>query len=115
MSNLVQKSQHGTPVFIIPKNKGTVRFITDYHRLNHQLVRKPHTLPIIGEIMKKLCGGGCGGTPLVNDHGDGGIKQEGAGEGGQAPGRPLLRGRRHACVVRPPVAAVGIHAARGAI
>ena len=28
--------------------------------------------------------------------------------GGQASGRPLLRGRRHGSVVRPPLAAMGI-------
>ena len=39
---LVQKSQYGTPVFIIPKKEGNVRFIKDYHRLNHKLVRKPY-------------------------------------------------------------------------
>ena len=32
-----QKSQYSTPIFIIPKKEGTVRFITDYH---HQLNKK---------------------------------------------------------------------------
>ena len=32
----------------------------------------------------------------------------GAGEGGQAPDRPLLLGRRHGSVVRPPLATVGV-------
>ena len=31
---LVQQSQYDTPVFIIPKKEETVRFITDYCRLN---------------------------------------------------------------------------------
>ena len=31
---LVQQSQYGTPVFIIPKKEGITRFITDYSRLN---------------------------------------------------------------------------------
>ena len=35
--------------------------------------------------------------------------QGGAGEGGQAPGRPLLCGRRHGSVVRPPLATVGVY------
>ena len=42
--------------FIIPKKEGTLMFITDYLRLNHQLVRKPHPLTIIGKIMKQLQG-----------------------------------------------------------
>ena len=40
-----QQSQYGTPVFIIPNKEGTVRFITDYRRLNQQLVRKPYPSP----------------------------------------------------------------------
>ena len=47
----VQQSQRGTTVFIIPKKEGTVKFITDYHSINHKLVRKPYTLPIIFETM----------------------------------------------------------------
>ena len=52
----VKKSQYGTPVFIIPKKEGTLRFITDYRRLNQQLVRKPYPLPIIGDTMRQLEG-----------------------------------------------------------
>ena len=50
----VQQSQYGTPVFIIPKKGGTVRFILDYCRLNQQLVRKPYPLPRIVETIQKL-------------------------------------------------------------
>ena len=35
----VQQIQYGTPVFIFPKKEGTLRFITDYFRLNQKLVR----------------------------------------------------------------------------
>ena len=35
---LVQQSQYGTPVFIIPEKEGTGIFITDYRRLNQELV-----------------------------------------------------------------------------
>ena len=52
----VQQSQYGTPVFIIPKQEGTVRFITDYRSLNQQLVRKPYPLPRIGDNMQQLEG-----------------------------------------------------------
>ena len=50
----VQHSKYDTPVFIIPKKEGTVRFITDYHRLNQQLVRKLYLLPRISETMQQL-------------------------------------------------------------
>ena len=52
----VQQSQYGTPVFIIPKKEGTVRFITNYHRINHQWVRKTYPLPRIYETMQQLEG-----------------------------------------------------------
>ena len=52
----VQQSQYGTPLFIIPKKEGTVRFIMDYHRLNQKLVRKPYPLPRIGKTVQKLEG-----------------------------------------------------------
>ena len=51
---LVQQSQYGTPVFIIPKKEGTVRVIIHYCRLNQNLARKPYLIPIIGEIMQQL-------------------------------------------------------------
>ena len=52
--NLVQQSQYSPPIFIIPKKEETVRFIIDYRRLNHQLVRNPYPLPRIGETMQQL-------------------------------------------------------------
>ena len=56
MLNLEQQSQYSTPVFIIPNKEGNGRFVTDYLRLNHKLVRNPYTLPIIGDTMQKLEG-----------------------------------------------------------
>ena len=50
----VHKSQYSPTVFIIPNKEGTVRFITDYCRLNQELVRKPYPLPRIGDNMQKL-------------------------------------------------------------
>ena len=50
----LQNFQYGTPVFIITKKEGTVRFITDNFRLNHELVRKPYALPIIDKTMQNL-------------------------------------------------------------
>ena len=54
MLTLVKQSQCGTPVFIIPDKEGTVKFITEYLRLNHKFVRKTYPLPRIGEIIQKL-------------------------------------------------------------
>ena len=54
MLNTVQQSQYGTPVFIIPKKEGTVRFITDYRRINQKLVRKPYPLLRICKTMQQL-------------------------------------------------------------
>ena len=51
-----QKSQYGTPIFIIPNKEGTVRFITDYHDINKRLAKNPYPLPRIGETMKQLEG-----------------------------------------------------------
>ena len=56
MLNPVQKIQYGTPIFIIPKKEGNVRFITGYCRLNHKLVRKTYPLPRIGDTMHQLEG-----------------------------------------------------------
>ena len=42
------------PVFIIPKNERTVRFITDYLSLNKKIVMKPYPLPIIGKNIQQL-------------------------------------------------------------
>ena len=50
----VQRSQYCIPVFIIPNKEVTVRFITDYHRLNQKLVRKPYPLPRIGKTMQHM-------------------------------------------------------------
>jgi hypothetical protein len=38
----VQQSEWGTPVFIIPKKDGTVRFITDYRKVNRMIKRMPY-------------------------------------------------------------------------
>ena len=50
----VQQRKYGTPIFIISKKEGTVRFITEYCRLNQKLVKNPHPLPRIGNTVKQL-------------------------------------------------------------
>ena len=49
----LQQYQCGTPVFIIPKKEGNMRFITDYHILNQKLVRNTYTLHRIGDTMQQ--------------------------------------------------------------
>ena len=41
-------------VFIIPNKEGTVRFITEYYRLNPKLVINMYPLPIIGDTMQQV-------------------------------------------------------------
>ena len=53
---LVQQSQCGIPVFIVRNKEGTVRFRTDYHRLNHNLLGNMYPLPRIGKTTKQLEG-----------------------------------------------------------
>ena len=52
----VQQSRYGMPVCVMPKKEGTVRFITDYHRINQKLVRNTYSLPRIGKTMHQLEG-----------------------------------------------------------
>ena len=46
----------GTPVFIIPKKEGTVRFLTDFRKVNGQIVRKPYPIPRISDTLQQLEG-----------------------------------------------------------
>ena len=52
----IQHGQYSTPVVIILKKVRTVRFITDYFRINQKLVRKPYPLLIIGKTMHQMEG-----------------------------------------------------------
>ena len=52
----VQESKWGTPVFIIPKKEGTVWFITDYRKVNRQIVCKPFPIPRIADTLQQLEG-----------------------------------------------------------
>ena len=52
----VQESEWGTPVFIIPKKEGTVRLLTDYRKVNGQIVRKPYPIPRIADTLQQLEG-----------------------------------------------------------
>ena len=52
----VQESEWGSPTFIIPKKNGTVRFISDFRKLNTKLKRKPYPLPRISDTLQNLEG-----------------------------------------------------------
>jgi hypothetical protein len=42
------------PTFIIPKKNGTVRFISDFRRLNKELKRKPYPIPKIAQMLQDI-------------------------------------------------------------
>ena len=50
------ESEWGSPTFIIPKKDGTVRFISDFRRLNQKIKRKPYPLPRISDTLQQLEG-----------------------------------------------------------
>ena len=52
----VQSSEWGSPTFIIPKKDNTVRFVSDFRRLNQKLKRKPYPLPRISDTLQQLEG-----------------------------------------------------------
>ena len=52
----VRESEWGASTFIIPKKKNTMRFISDFRKLNTMIKRKPYPIPVIGEILSQLEG-----------------------------------------------------------
>ena len=52
----INRSEWGSPTFIIPKKDGTVRFISDFRELNKQIKKKPFPLPKIQDLLLKLEG-----------------------------------------------------------
>ena len=50
----VNQSQYGTPIFIILKKEGSIGLMAYFYKLNQQLVREIHSLPITGKKMNKL-------------------------------------------------------------
>ena len=44
------------PTFIQPKKTGDVRVLTDFRKLNEYIVRRPHPLPKIGDLLQQLEG-----------------------------------------------------------
>ena len=50
----VRQIQYGTPIFIISKKEGTVRFRTEYCNINQKWARKPYPQSIIDKKMYNL-------------------------------------------------------------
>jgi hypothetical protein len=49
-------SEWASPSFIQPKKNGTVRFLTDFRKVNELLVRMPFPLPKISTVLQELEG-----------------------------------------------------------
>ena len=52
----INRSEWAAPTFIIPKHDRTVRFISDFRKLNEQIKRKPFPIPKISDLLLKLEG-----------------------------------------------------------
>jgi RNase H-like domain found in reverse transcriptase/Reverse transcriptase (RNA-dependent DNA polymerase) len=52
----VNQSEWAAPTFIIPKKDGSVRFISDFRKLNKWIKRKPYRIPKIQDMLLKLEG-----------------------------------------------------------
>ena len=52
----VAESAYGSPAFLIPKPDSSVRFVTDFRKVNATIKRKPFPLPRIAETMQNLEG-----------------------------------------------------------
>lgn len=50
----VKDSEWGSPSFIIAKSNGQVRFLTDFRELNKRILRKPHPIPKISEMLQQM-------------------------------------------------------------
>ena len=52
----VNRSEWAAPTFIQPKKNGTVRFLSDFRKLNQRIKRKPFPLPKIQDMLLRLEG-----------------------------------------------------------
>jgi len=52
----VNHSEWAAPTFVIPKKDGSVRFISDFRELNKRIIRKPHPIPNIQDMLLNLEG-----------------------------------------------------------
>ena len=52
----VNRSQWGTPIFLIPKKDSTVRFISDFRDMNKRILCQPYPMPKIQDLLLRLEG-----------------------------------------------------------
>jgi hypothetical protein len=52
--NRCRDSEWEAPTYIIPKKNGTVKFISDFRRINEELNRKPYPIPKIAQMLQEL-------------------------------------------------------------
>jgi len=52
----VNRSEWAAPAFVIPKKDGSARFISDFRELNKRMLRKPHPVPNIQDVLLNLEG-----------------------------------------------------------
>ena len=52
----VREAPWTAPTFIQPKKTGDVRVLTDFRKLNEYLIRRPHPLPKISDLLQQLEG-----------------------------------------------------------
>ena len=50
----VENSEWAAPSFGVPKKDGSMRFVSDFRVLNSSIVRKPHPLPRIQDILQSI-------------------------------------------------------------
>lgn len=50
------KSPMASPVFFIKKKDGSLRLVQDYRALNEMTIKNKYPLPLISELVNKLCG-----------------------------------------------------------
>ncbi len=50
------KSPFALPFFFVKKKDGTLRPIQDYRKLNKMMIKNQYPLPLISELINKLCG-----------------------------------------------------------
>jgi len=52
----VNRSEWAAPTFIVPKKDGSVRFISNFQKLNKRMLRKPHPVPNVQDMLLNLEG-----------------------------------------------------------
>ena len=50
------KSPYASPVTLVPKKCGEIRFCVDYRRVNESIIKDSYPLPLIEEILDQVAG-----------------------------------------------------------